>query len=96
MVDQPAVASLPPVRPVEDFSSVWVGQSEYLFKNGQFFSKTPEGMIWVPAPVGAVTKILPSDAQSVWYEGIEYFDSAEVYFRKTPDGYQVVSAPWKK
>jgi hypothetical protein len=96
VVDQPVVESLPPVRPSEDFQSVWVGQSEYLFKNGQFFAKTPDGMAWVPAPLGAVTKNLPSDAQSVWYQGIEYFDSDNVYFRKTPDGYQVVAAPWKK
>ena len=96
VVDQPVAESLPPVKAVEDYQSVWVGQAEYLFKNGQFFSKTPDGMIWVAAPLGAITKNLPSDAQSVWYQGVEYYDSDDVYFRKTPDGYQVVSAPWKK
>ena len=96
VVEQPVAESLPPVRPVEEYQSVWVGQSEYLFKNGQFFSKTPDGMIWVAAPLGAITKNPPSDAQSVWYQGVEYYDSDDVYFRKTPDGYQVVSAPWKK
>ncbi len=96
VVDQPAAATLPPVSPAEDYQSVWVGQSEYLFKNGQFFAKTPDGLTWVQAPLGAITKNLPADAQSVWYQGIEYFDSDSVYFRKTPDGYQVVAAPWKK
>ena len=96
VVEQPKVDSLPPPAPVEEYQSVWVGQAEYLFKDGQFFSKTPEGMVWVPAPAGALTKTLPSDAQSVWYQGVEYFDSDDVYFRKTPDGYQVVAAPWKK
>jgi hypothetical protein len=96
VVDQPVVESLPPVRPSEEYQSVWVGPAEYLFKNGQFFAKTPDGMVWVQAPLGAITKHLPADAQTVWYQGVEYFDSDDVYFRKTPDGYQVVTPPWKK
>ena len=96
VVDAPVSAPLPPVRPDEDYQSVWVGQAEYLFKDGQFFTSTPEGKVWVPAPTGAITKNLPADAQSVWHEGIEYFESDDVYFRKTPEGYQVVTAPWKK
>ena len=96
VVDQPVVESLPPVRPVEEYQSVWVGPAEYLFKDGQFFTKTPDGMVWVEAPAGAVTQHLPADAQSVWHQGVEYFESDDVYFRKTPGGYQVVTAPWKK
>jgi len=96
VVEQPRAESLPPPQPAEEYQSVWVGQAEYLFKDGQFFTKTPEGMVWVQAPLGALTKTMPADAQSVWYEGVEYFDSDDVFFRKTPDGYQVVAAPWKK
>ncbi len=96
VVDQPVADSLPPVRPAEEYQSVWVGTKEYLFKNGQFFTKTPEGMIWVEAPLGAVTRDPPPDAQSVWYQGAEYFESDNVYFQKTRDGYQVVPMPWKK
>ena len=96
VVEQPVVESLPPVRPSEDYQSVWVGQTEYLFKDGQFFVKTPDGLAWVQAPMGAITKNLPSDAQSVWYQGVEYYESENIYFHKTPDGYQVVSPPWKK
>ena len=98
VVERPVVEtqSLPPVKPAEEYQSVWVEKNEYLFKNGQFFTKTPDGMVWVPAPVGAITRDLPTDAQSVWYQGVEYYDSDDVYFRKTPDGYQVVSQPWKK
>ena len=96
VVDAPAAQPLPPPRPVEDYQSVWVGKQEYLFKDGQFFMKTPDGMVWTPAPMGAITRDLPSDARSVWYQNQEYFESDEVYFHKTPAGYEVVAAPWKK
>jgi hypothetical protein len=96
VVDPPSVPSLPPVRPVEDYQKVYVGSAEYLFKNGQFFMKTPDGLVWTKAPVGALTPDLPPDAKSVWYQDIEYFDCGDVYFRKTPEGYKVVDAPWKK
>ncbi len=96
VVDAPPMATPPPIRPVEDYQSVYVGQAEYLFKNGQFFIKTPDGMVWVKAPIGAVTVNLPPDAKSVWYQEVEYFDCDDVYFRKTPEGYKVIDAPWKK
>jgi hypothetical protein len=80
----------------DDYQSVWMGGAEFLFKDGQFFKRTPDGIVWAPAPLGAVTKMLPGDARSVWYQDIEYFECDEVYFRKTPDGYKVVDAPWKK
>ncbi len=103
VVDAPGVvgpptvvaAQPPPPVPVAE-QSVWVGQTEFIFKGGQFFKKTPEGLVWVEAPNGAVTKVLPADAVSVWYQGAEYFETDEVYFRKTPDGFEVVKAPWKK
>ena len=90
-----AVASPGPAKG-DDYQSAWVGDVEYLFKDGQFFKRTSEGMVWAEAPVGAVTKSLPGDARSVWYEEIEYFECDDVYFRKTPDGYKVIEAPWKK
>lgn len=92
------VVRVPPPEkaPEADYQSVWVGETEYLFRDGQFFRKTPEGLVWVQAPMGAITKNLPADARSVWYEEIEYFESDDVYFRKTPDGYKVVPVPWKK
>ena len=96
VVDAPVAASLPPPRPVEDYVSVWAGGKEYLYKNGQFFMRTPEGMMWTEAPLGAVMKTLPDGAQSVWYQGTEYFDSDGIYLKKTPDGYQIVAEPWKK
>ena len=103
VVDSPVVVSSPtvvaaqppPPTPVVE-QSVWVGKSEYIFKGGQFFRKTPEGLVWVEAPSGAITKVLPADAVSVWYQGVEYYEADEVYFRKTPDGFEVVNAPWKK
>lgn len=96
VVDAPVAQPMPPPRPVEEYQSVWVGKQEYLFKDGQFFMKTPDGMVWTPAPLGAVTGELPSDARSVWYQNEEYFESDEVYFHKTPAGYEVAAAPWKK
>ena len=96
VVDQPAMAVPPPMRAVEDYQKVYVGQAEYLFKDGQFFMKTPDGMVWVKAPIGAITPELPPDAKSVWYQDVEYFDCDDVYFRKTPQGYRVVETPWKK
>jgi hypothetical protein len=96
VVDAPTVVNLPPPPPaVTEDQSVWVGNAEFLFKDGQFFQKTPEGLVWVPAPVGAITKTPPVDATSVWYQEIEYFECDNVYFRKTPEGYKVVPKPWK-
>lgn len=86
--------AVPP--PAADYQSVWVGDVEYQFKDGQFYKRTAEGMVWSPAPIGAITKVLPADAKSVWYQDIEYFECDEVCFRKTPDGYKVVEAPWKQ
>ena len=80
----------------DDYQSAWVGDVEYQFKDGQFFKRTSEGLIWVEAPVGAITKTLPGDVRSVWYEDVEYFECDDVYFRKTPDGYKVIDVPWKK
>jgi hypothetical protein len=79
----------------EDYQTVWAGDVAYQFKDGQFFKKTADGLMWVEAPLGALTKTLPSDAKSVWYQDIEYFECDDVYFRKTADGYKVVTAPWK-
>lgn len=76
------------------YHSVWVGEQELLFREGQFFRKTPEGLVWVVAPIGAIASELPEDVVSVWYEEIEYFDSDGVIFRKTPEGYKVVDQPW--
>jgi len=92
-----APASAPaPAAPAEEYQSVWVGDVEYQFKDGQFFKKTADGLVWSPAPLGAITRTLSSDAQSVWYQDVEYFECDDVYFRKTPNGFQVVEAPWKK
>jgi hypothetical protein len=76
--------------------TVWVGDVQYQFKDGQFFKKTAEGLMWTEAPLGAVAKGLPADSKSIWYQDVEYFECDDVYFRKTADGYKVVPAPWKK
>ena len=96
VVEAPTVVNLPPPPPpAVEYQSVWVGSTEFLFKDGQFFQKTPEGLVWMPAPVGAVTRTLPVDATSVWFQEVEYFECDNVYFRKTPDGFKVVPKPWK-
>jgi hypothetical protein len=96
VVDPPATVNLPPPPPpAEEYQSVWVGQAEFLFKDGQFFQKTPDGLVWVEAPLGAIARVLPVDATSVWYQDTEYFECDNVYFRKTPEGYRVVPKPWK-
>ncbi len=91
-----AAPSPAPSAPAAEYQSVWLGQKEFLFKDGQFFVKTPEGLVWTQAPLGAITRALPADTKSVWYQDIEYHECDDVYFRKTPDGYRVVQAPWKK
>lgn len=97
VVQVAAPAAAPASTPKDDdYQSAWVGDVEYLFKDGQFFKRTSEGLVWAEAPLGAVTKTLPSDARSVWFEDIEYFECDDVYFRKTPDGFKVIDAPWKK
>jgi hypothetical protein len=87
-----------PVAPAKEdqYQSVWSGDVEYMFKDGQFFKRTSDGLVWAPTPLGAITKAIPADAHSVWYQDVEYFESDEVCFRKTPNGYKVVEAPWKK
>jgi hypothetical protein len=103
VVDPPGVVTASPdavvaagPAPTSDYQSINVGSAQYFFRDGQFFQNTSEGMVWAPAPIGAITPTLPGDAQSVWYQEIEYFDCDGVYFRKTPDGYKVVNAPWVK
>jgi Family of unknown function (DUF6515) len=95
VVDAPTAVRMPP-PPANEYQSVWVGSTEFLFKDGQFFQKTPDGLVWTAAPLGAVTPALPADATSVWYQDIEYFECDNVYFRKTPEGYKVVPEPWKQ
>ncbi len=75
--------------------SVWKGEQELLMREGAFFRNTPEGLVWVEEPLGALTKEIPADATSIWYQEIEYFDVDGILFRKTPDGYKVVEVPWK-
>lgn len=82
--------------PLTGYESVWVGDTEYLFKGGQFFRKTSEGLVWIEAPIGAITKDLPLGVTTIWYEEIEYFESDGVFFRKTPEGYRVVERPWSE
>ncbi len=96
VVDPPATMVVPPAPPADEYQSVWVGRAEYLFKDGQFFRKTPEGLVWTEAPMGAVTRTLPSDATRVWYRDVEYFDCDDVYFRRVAEGYRVVPVPWRK
>ncbi len=99
VVDAPPVVpdTPPPPPPVIDADqTVWVGPQEYSYRDGQFFKKTEDGLVWVEAPLGAITKTLPGDAKSIWYKGTEYFEVDEVYFRKQPGGYEVIVAPWKK
>ncbi|MDD2762631.1 MAG: DUF6515 family protein [Opitutaceae bacterium] len=97
VVDAPAVVHVPPPPPpAVEYQSVWVGDAEFLFKDGQFFRKTPEGLVWMEAPLGAITPALPSDATSVWYQDNEYFECDNVYFRKTPEGYKVVPSPFPR
>ena len=80
----------------EETHVVWVGDVAYEYKDGEFFKRSPEGLVWSEPPVGAVAKSLPADARTVWHEDIEYFESKGVYFRKTPDGYKVVNKPWQR
>lgn len=96
VVDPPpaVVASIPAPVQVEP-QTIRVGDVDYVFKDGQFFTQNADGLVWAPAPLGAVTKVLPPDAKSVWYQENEYFECDNVFFKKTPDGYKVIEAPWK-
>ena len=69
---------------------------EIVKKDGQYFRKTPQGLVWIEAPAGSPVATLPKDAISVWYQGVEYFESHETYYRRTAEGYEVVPAPWRK
>jgi hypothetical protein len=96
VVDAPVVVPSSPApvvaAPAEEL--LWISGKEYVLRDGQFFVRSPEGLVWQPAPVGAVAKALPKTAKSMWYQDVEYFDCNGTVFRKTPDGYKVVPAPW--
>jgi hypothetical protein len=97
VVEPPAtVVQTVPAPADEVMQVVRTGDKEYTFRDGQFFQQTPEGLVWVEAPLGAITAKLPADARSVWFQEVEYFECDDVYFRKTPEGFKVVTAPWKK
>ncbi len=74
--------------------SVWLDDSEFLLMDGQFFRKSPDGLVWIEPPYGALSNELPQGTKSIWYKEIEYFEHKKVYLRKTPDGYEVIPAPW--
>ncbi|MDQ8197997.1 DUF6515 family protein [Pelagicoccus enzymogenes] len=76
--------------------TVWIdGERELVMKNGQFFRNSPQGLVWVALPVGAIAKELPSDFTSIWYQEIEYYEKDGVHFQKTPDGYRIILPPWE-
>jgi hypothetical protein len=85
----------PPPPPNDGYQEIRVGDVEYSFNDGQFFRRTPDGLEWTPAPLGAVIRALPADARTIWYQDQEFFECEEVYFRRTPEGYRVVEAPWR-
>lgn len=78
----------------DSYLSVWQGTDEYLYKDGQFFRKGPDGLVWHEVPLGAVSKHLPDDAISVWYENNEYFEADGVFFQHVRDGFKVVPKPF--
>ena len=94
VVEPPGVRP-PPPGGVREYQTVRAGAEEYFFKEGQFFRLTPAGMLWVRAPLGAVTPDLPAEARSVWYQGEEYHECDGVLFQKTPAGHRVVPPPWR-
>ncbi len=89
----PGIPPPPPPR-AQEFLSVWAGPNECLFKDGQFFQRTPEGLVWMEAPYGALSRTLPEDAVPVWVQNVKYFQSDNVYFRETPQGFQIVPSPF--
>lgn len=90
-------AVVTPAAPANtEYLSVWRDETEFFYKQGQFFKRTPEGMKWVDAPYGAISKSLPANPQSVWFQETEFFECDGAYFKKVPDGYKVVDAPWKR
>ncbi|RME70062.1 MAG: hypothetical protein D6781_07225 [Verrucomicrobia bacterium] len=77
-----------------DFS-VWLDGREYILRDGQFFQRSPEGLVWHEPPFGATASTLPAGAESIWFQDTEYFEVDGVFFRKTPDGYRLVAPPWE-
>ncbi len=91
-IGAPAPAPLP--AGAQEFLPVWAGPNECLFRDGQFFQRTPEGLVWMEVPYGAVARTPPPEAVVVWVQGVKYLQSDDVYFRETPQGFQVVPAPF--
>lgn len=82
-------------KPNSSYETLWIGDDKYLYKEGQFFRETPDGLAWVEAPIGATINQLPQDATSIWHNDIEYHESDDNIYRKTPNGYKIVEKPWE-
>jgi hypothetical protein len=92
----PPPASTPPQvisSPAPQYVSVWVGDHEYLFRDGVFYKNAPEGLRPVEAPVGVVLSTLPAGSLDMWIGENEYFYCKSTFYRKVPAGYQVVTSP---
>ena len=74
--------------------SFWLEGKEFILADGQFFQRSPDGLVWVESPYGAVTKRVPQSTRRVWYKRIEHFEYQKVYLRKTSEGFEVIPAPW--
>ncbi|MCH6257047.1 DUF6515 family protein [Puniceicoccaceae bacterium K14] len=95
VVETPAVAEKETIEDAEEaYETVWVGERKLLFKDGQFFRESPEGLVWVETPIGVTINSLPSGFTTIWHNEIEYFESDGAIYRKTPNGYKIVEKPW--
>lgn len=80
----------------EDPLTVRRGDETYMFIDGRFYLRSPEGLLGRAIPIGAVAEEFPPDAMSVWFRGREYFECNGVFFREVGDGFEVVPPPWQR
>lgn len=76
--------------------TVQLGDDVYLFVDGRFYLRSPDGLLGRSIPIGAVAADFPREAISVWFRDSEYFEQNGVFFRETSGGFEVVPPPWKK
>jgi hypothetical protein len=90
----PAVAE---AAPSDGDSQIAVehGDEKFVFRNGRFFVKSPDGLLGRSTPVGGIARDFPPDAMSVWFRNREYFEASGVFFQEIAEGFMVVPPPWQ-
>jgi hypothetical protein len=74
-------------------ATLLIAGADYYYWEGEYYRRTADRYIVVPAPVGAVVTTIPAGYQPVVIDGVTYYIVNGVTYMYTPNGYQVVPQP---